>query len=147
MCSHWRSANGAKVYFVEARGIPMVDIRIVFNAGSARDAGKDGLAQLTATLLDKGVEGMDANAIAMELESLGAQLGAGSARDMAWVTLRSLSDPAMLEPAIRVFRKVLTEPTFPEKDMERERQRMLVAVLQSARPGAKQTATVVVEPI
>ena len=36
---HWQTGNGARVYYVPAPELPMVDVRVVFNAGSARDAG------------------------------------------------------------------------------------------------------------
>ena len=34
---HWKTQNGAAVYFVPSNDLPMVDVRIVFDAGSARD--------------------------------------------------------------------------------------------------------------
>ena len=33
---YWVTSNGARVYFVEARQLPMVDLRVVFDAGAAR---------------------------------------------------------------------------------------------------------------
>jgi zinc protease len=45
---HWTLDNGARVYFVESRAIPVVDVNLDFDAGSRRDpAGKAGLASLT----------------------------------------------------------------------------------------------------
>ena len=43
----WQTKNGARVLFVHAPQLPMVDVRIVFDAGSARDNGKAGLASFT----------------------------------------------------------------------------------------------------
>ena len=40
----WQTDNGAKVFYVPAPELPIVDIRVVFNAGSARDGDKAGLA-------------------------------------------------------------------------------------------------------
>ena len=52
---HWTSASGARVYFVRAPAIPMIDIAVVFDAGSRLDPpGKSGLASLAAELLDAG---------------------------------------------------------------------------------------------
>ena len=48
---HWQTENGARVYYVPAPELPIVDVRMVFSAGSARDAGQPGLARMT-----KGVE-------------------------------------------------------------------------------------------
>jgi len=125
---HWQTGNGARVYFVPAPELPIVDVGITFAAGSSRDDGQPGVAVLTSTLLDKGAAGLSADEIAIRAEALGAQLGTGSARDMAWLTLRSLSDAAYLQPALEIFRAVLTKPDFKEKDLERERERLLVAL-------------------
>ena len=125
---HWRTDNGARVYFVPAPELPMVDVQIVFNAGSARDGDSPGLAQLTHVLLDKGADGLSADAIAQRLEGVGARLGGDSLRDMALLRLRSLSDPKYLQPAVEVFAKVVAKPDFNTADLERERARMLVAL-------------------
>jgi zinc protease len=133
---HWTTASGARVYYVHAPELPMLDVRVVFDAGSARDGDRPGLALLTNSLLQQGAGELDADAIAEGLEGLGAQLGSGSARDMAWLTLRSLNDPALLDPALALFAQVLTQPRFATADVERERQRLLVRLQhQEQRPG------------
>jgi zinc protease len=128
---HWITDNGARVYFVPAPELPMVDVNITFAAGSARDAGHPGLASLTSTLLDKGAAGLSADEIAVRAESLGARLSSGSARDMAWLSLRSLSDSAHLQPGLDLLRDVAGSPDFRQADFERERERMLVALRHS----------------
>jgi len=128
---HWTTENGAQVYFVPAPELPMVDVRVVFAAGSARDATLPGLAGLTNGLLDKGAAGLSADNIADRLEGLGAQLGSGSLRDMAWVSLRSLNDAAHFDPAVDLMAKVLSQPDFNPQDIDRERERTLVALRQS----------------
>jgi len=133
---HWVTDNGARVYFVPAPELPMVDINITFAAGSARDAGHPGLASLTSTLLDKGAAGLSADEIAVRAESLGAQLSTGSARVMAWLSLRSLSDSAHLQPGIELLRDVAGSPDFRQADFERERDRMLVALRHSEQSPA-----------
>jgi len=125
---HWQTDQGTRVYFFPTPGLPMVDIRMLFAAGSAHDNGQPGLASLTNGLLDKGAAGLSANDIADWIEGLGAELSSGSLRDSAWVSLRSLSDPAQLEPAIDVMIKVISQPDFNEHDFERVRERKLVAL-------------------
>jgi len=129
---HWETKNGANVLFVRAPDLPMVDIRFVFDAGGARDAGANGLARLANALLDQGAGGLSADQIATGVENLGAQLSNGSERDMAWESLRSLSDPELLDPALDLYAKVLTAPTFAQADFERERQQMIVAAQYAA---------------
>ncbi len=125
---HWQTSNGARVYFAPAPELPMVDIQLVFNAGSARDGDRPGLAQLTHTLLDKGADGLSANQIAEQLEGVGARLGGDSLRDMATLNLRSLSDAKYLQPAVAVFAKLVAQPDFNADDLNRERERMLIGL-------------------
>ena len=70
----WTTKNGTRVLFVEAHELPMLDIRVVFDAGSARDADQPGVASLTNALLDQGAAGLDAGAIAAGFEQHGAKL-------------------------------------------------------------------------
>ena len=47
----WQTGEGAKVLFVASDALPMLDIRLVSDAGSARDGAHPGLASLTSALL------------------------------------------------------------------------------------------------
>lgn len=127
---HWQTANGARVYFVPAPELPMVDVRVVFDAGSARDNGHPGLAHLTNALLDQGAGELTADQIADRLAGLGAQLSTGAMRDMAWVSLRTLSAADRLDPAADLVAKVLTQPAFKKVAFDREQQRLIVAARQ-----------------
>jgi zinc protease len=124
----WRTENGVQVMFIEAHELPIVDVRIVFSAGAARDGDKPGLATLSNSLLMSGAGAMDADAIALRLESVGAAAGTESLRDMAIVSMRSLSDPDKLRTMTEVMRAVLTQPTFPAADIERERHQLLATL-------------------
>lgn len=124
----WETSKGARVLFVQASELPMVDIRLVFRAGAARDGDQPGVASLTNALLDQGAAGLNADQIARGLEQYGAELGNGSERDMAWLSLRSLTDRKLLDPTLELFGKLLTQPDFPQADFERERQRTLVGL-------------------
>ncbi|MFZ4698957.1 MAG: M16 family metallopeptidase [Candidatus Methylumidiphilus sp.] len=126
----WTSANGARVYFVPTEGLPLVDVRVVFDAGSARDGTQFGLATLTSGLLDTGAGQWDADAIAQRLEGVGARLGTGVSRDTAWVSLRSLTTPKLLEPALETMREIIQHPGFNVTDFEREKKNLLVGLKQ-----------------
>ncbi len=126
---NWQTGSESRVYFVESRELPMVDVRLIFDAGAAREpAGRNGLATLVNSLLDEGAGGLDATGISFEFERLGARYSAASGYDFASVSLRSLSDPALLGPALQNLRRVITEPAFPMKAVERQKQRLLIAI-------------------
>ena len=115
---------------------PMLDVRITFDAGSARDDGLSGLAVLTNGLLAEGAAGMDSQQIAEAFESVGAQFDNDALRDMALLSLRSLVDSRYLTTALETFQKVLTRPDFPDDAFERELNRMKVAVRASEQSPA-----------
>ena len=133
----WHTVNGAKVLFVHAPEIPMLDVRVVFDAGSARDADKPGLTSLTNSLLSEGAGEWNADQIAERLENVGAELEGGALRDMAWVGLRTLIEQPALDTALETLAAIITRPRFDPEDLERQRQAMQVALRQSQQsPGS-----------
>ncbi|MCB1760337.1 MAG: insulinase family protein [Gammaproteobacteria bacterium] len=133
---HWQSANGARVLFVAAPDLPMVNVRVVFDAGSARDAALPGLADMTNDLLNEGAGPWDADQIAQRLAEVGARLGSGSARDMAWVSVRTLTEEVAFERTLETLVEVLARPRFATKDLQRLRNKMQTALrLDEQKPG------------
>ncbi|MEN5302012.1 pitrilysin family protein [Pseudomonas sp. TWI628] len=122
---NWTTAEGARVLFVEARELPMFDLRVTFAAGSSQDGNTPGLATLTNAMLNEGVAGKDVTAIAEGFEGLGADFGNGSYRDMAVASLRSLSAKDKREPALKLFAEVTGKPTFPEDALKRIKNQLL----------------------
>lgn len=126
---HWTLPNGARVYFVSTRELPLLQLRVVFDAASGRDPDdKAGLALMTNRLLRHGAGALTADDIANGFENLGAEFGTECERDMAVAELRSLSDPKLLNPALDLFTKILAQPSFPEASLQLERERALVAL-------------------
>lgn len=134
---HWQTGNGARVYFVATRQLPMVDVRVMFDAGSARDGAHPGVAALTADMIAQGAGKLDADTIADRFDAVGAHFGTDAARDSAVVSLRSLTDPELLHPALQTLAQILSDPTFPAKALARERNRTLIGLqAEQQDPGA-----------
>lgn len=132
----WQTAEGARVLFVEARQLPMFDLRLTFAAGSGQDENVPGLATLTNAMLNEGVPGKDVSAIAEGFEGLGAEFGNGSYRDMAIASLRSLSAKEQREPALALFEQVIGQPSFPEDSLARIKNQLLAGFeYQKQNPG------------
>lgn len=114
---------GTPTLFVAAPELPIIDIRLTFDAGSARDAelrpGLYGLASLTSQLLDEGTSTQTTSDIAKSFEQLGAAFSAVSYRDMFTVNLRVLSDPAFFNPAIDQLLAILKDAQFPQTSIDR----------------------------
>jgi zinc protease len=126
---HWVSPSGARVYFVESRVLPMLDIQVDFAAGSMFDPeGKSGLAALTRATLDNGAGKLDETAIAEQLADIGANLGGGADTDRASVALRTLSAKDKREPALAILKTVLHQPLFDAAIFEREKARTIAGL-------------------
>ncbi|MFJ5299881.1 M16 family metallopeptidase [Pseudomonas sp. NPDC088368] len=132
----WNTAEGARVLFVEAHELPMFDMRLLFAAGSSQDGATPGIALVTNAMLNEGVKGKNVSAIAEGFEGLGADFGNGSYRDMALVSLRSLSAPEKREPALKLFSEVVGKPTFPSDSLARIKNQLLASFeYQKQNPG------------
>jgi zinc protease len=126
---HWVTPSGARVYFVESRVLPMLDIQVDFAAGSMFDpAGKSGLAALTRGALDLGAGKFDETAIAEQMADIGANLGGGADTDRANVALRTLSAKDKREPALAILKSVLHAPLFDAAIFEREKARTIAGL-------------------
>lgn len=125
---HWLTENRVPVYFVAAPQLPMVDIQVVFDAGSAQDGGLTGKALLTNAMLNEGAAGLDADQIATAFDDVGARFGNASQRDMAMLSLRSLTADLALKSALDLFHKVLSKPDFPQASFERIQKQILLGL-------------------
>ena len=135
---HWTAPTGAKVYFVETRVVPILDVQIDFAAGGVNvPAAKAGLAGLTRGLLDSGTTDMDEETISARLVDVGARLGGGVDSDRASVSLRTLSSATERNAALDLMRAVLSSPTFPVQALEREKTRSIASIREAeTRPDA-----------
>lgn len=126
---HWQTSAGVDVYFVETHELPMIDLQLVFDAGSMRDPEeKRGLSLMVNSLLNQSAEGMTADQISFEFERYGAEFSSHGGYDSASLSLRSLSDPGLLDPALENLQKLVSSPDFPVEVLERERKRAFVGI-------------------
>ena len=134
---HWHTSTGARVYFVENRDIPMLDLSIDFAAGSAFDRSeKAGVASMTNRIMRLGAEGMDQDEIARRTADIGAGISGRFDSDRAGLSMRTLSSRTEREQALEVFTRILQKPTFPVEALSREKTRLIGAIKESdIQPG------------
>jgi len=137
----WKTSNGAKVLFVPTLQLPMLDLRVIFDAGGARDGEQQGLAVFTNGMLDQGAklgeQNLNSDDIAERFDSIGARFSTASLKDMAMLSLRTLTDDAILNQSLETFNAVLHAPTFPKRDFERTQKQMLIGLkAESQSPGS-----------
>jgi zinc protease len=126
---NWVAPSGARVYFVETRVLPILDVQIDFAAGGAFvSAAKAGLAGLTRGLLEAGAGDLDEEKIAGRLVDIAARIGGGADSDRASLSLRTLSASKQREAALDLMRAVLSAPTFPQSVLEREKARSIASI-------------------
>jgi zinc protease len=112
--------NGLTVMLFEEHRLPVLSANLVLLAGSDRNpAGKPGLANFAADVLDEGTRSRSNLQIAEELAGLGASLGGGSGTDSSSLSLRSLRNTA--DKAFAVFADVVQNPAFAPEEIERVR--------------------------
>lgn len=128
----WTTAKGVPVAFVRTPELPMVDVALIFKAGSAYDGDHPGIAQVVASLLDEGTERHSADQLAQALDNVGAIYGVSVTRDMTSVRLRTLTDLQFLNPALVTFAEMVSESSFTQQTLDRVRQQVLSALKEQA---------------
>lgn len=117
--------NGATLLVAERPGVPMIVMNILLKSGAAADStGKEGLANLTAELLTRGTKKHSAQALAEELDFLGASLGVDADVETTTITLTTLTKN--LESSLSLLAEVLFTPTFPVAELEKKRKEIKV---------------------
>ena len=126
---HWITPSGTRVYFVESRSIPMLDINVDFDAGGRRvSVERAGLGGLTHTLIKAGSAARSEEEISQLIADVGAQLDGSVDRDRAGLALRTLSSERERTQAIATFAEMLQTPAFPDAAFAREKARLADAV-------------------
>lgn len=129
---HWQTKNGARVYFVETRNLPMLDVSVDFPAGSAYDTReKSGVAALTQSLLKLGAGGLSEDEISRRMADAGAQFGGRVDSDRSGMSLRTLSSPDEMKQSLDILARMLQRPEFPATVLEREKKRIIDAIRES----------------
>ncbi len=142
---HWTHASGARVYLVASPSIPMLDVQIDFDGGSRRDpAAQAGLASATAGLLSDGVAAqpgfpaLDENQLSEAWVDLGAQFGAQASADRFTLSLRTLTEPDLLQRAVALATRQIAAPAWPQAVWQRDRERILAALKEAENRPATQ---------
>ncbi len=120
--------NGVPVLFVRAKQLPMLDVAVVFHAGSLFDGKSRGRANMVSDLLAEGTTRYSAEQLALRFDDIGAEFIAIADRDKATVSLRTLTKKRYLNTAISTLNNVLTKANFPAAAVAREKKSILHAI-------------------
>ena len=119
--------NGVVLLTSEQRALPMISIELLIDAGARYDGtGKEGLANLTARLLTYGTKRRSALQISDSLDFIGASLSTGCGEDLANISMTILKKD--LATGLALLSEILTESTFPQEEIDRQKQSVLAAL-------------------
>lgn len=127
--------NGLQVLAARQAGVPLISLELVTPGGGLQDpVGKEGLASLTAAVIDEGTTRRNALEIAGQVEQLGGYLAAGVDWDEGYLATGLLAQ--YLPAGLELLAEVATEPTFPEAELDRLRKVRLTEILRRSQdPG------------
>jgi len=115
--------NGMTVFYLHSTDTPIVSVRMWLpGAGSIQEpADKEGVANLTALLMQKGTSRANAETIAEELDFMGADLSISAGDEYASVAGESLAEhfPQLLG----ITADCLAHPSFPEEEFQKEKKK------------------------
>lgn len=122
-------SNGLAVVLMEKHQVPLVQVNLMVNAGTAHDpADQRGLASITAAMMEEGAGERDALAFADAVEFLGASLSVSTGMHTTTVSL--FSTLSKLDSALTLFADAALRPRFPAEELERKRLERLTALQQ-----------------
>lgn len=106
--------NGLKLYLVEDRQYPTINMRALIHTGKVFEPGaKSGLASLTASVLRTGgTKKMTGDEIDKILETMAASVETYVAQDYGYVYVSMLKDT--VDKVLPIFADILKEPVFSE---------------------------------
>jgi len=119
--------NGLRLVLARRTGVPMVSMNLMVDAGYAADVSAEpGIASLAMDMMDEGTATRSALEISDDLAALGSNLGTDADLDTCSVSLSSLSSE--LDRSLAIFADVVMNPSFPEDELERLKQRQLATI-------------------
>ena len=127
--THTRLSNGIQVNYAQRTTVPVTQVALAFDAGTAADGPQSrGIADMTMALLDEGTSKMTSQELSEAQERLGASVGSSNAGDRSYVTLNALSPN--LAPSLDLMTDVVKDSAFRDDDLGRVRTQTLTAIAQ-----------------
>ena len=122
--------NGLKVILVEKHTLPVIEGRLILDAGAMREpAAKNGLASLTGRLLSEGTTDLTGAEIARQMDALGAQYSTGGGYSTSFADVVAIKN--VFPQAMQLAAKTVMSPSFPVTEFTRVKNQALAAYQQS----------------
>ena len=119
--------NGLRLLVREDHRLPLVSITALFRGGLlTEDAKNNGLTQLLASTITKGTTTKTAEQIAQTIEQVGGSIGADAGNNSMSVAVDVMKPDLQL--GMDVLADVLSNATFPESEVDREKMTQLASI-------------------
>ena len=133
--SDTRLANGVRLLSVANTETPTVTMQVLFDMGQRDEpAGKAGLANLTAELMNETSKNHTAAEFSEALERIGASITVSAGQYETTISLNTLA--RNFDAAMALFMERLLEPSFTEEDFNRVKAQLTEELLQAQKSGA-----------
>jgi len=138
-------SNGMKVFFARRDAVPIVSVRVAFDAGFAADPKAAlGTTALLLRLMNEGTETLDSSALARARERLGANINGFATAD--WTAFQLDAVTPNLAPSLDLLADYVRHPALAPAELERVRAQQLASIAAEMNdPGS--VATRVLYPV
>lgn len=120
MASQIVEVDGVRMIHVQNADAGMVNVDVILEVGSWHDPiGKEGLADLTASMLLRGTRTRNYRQIMDAINDLGATVDAEARKEFMIVGMDVM--PRHLPAMVKILAEILAEPSFPASEFEKER--------------------------
>ena len=122
-------SNGLKVMLVQRNSVPVVNMRMVVDAGYASDQfSKPGLSTLAMSMLREGTKTRNGIQISDQLADIGASVNTYANLDINVISMNALK--SNFDKSLDVFSDITMNPVFPEKDLDRLKKEQILNIKQ-----------------
>ncbi|GAA5038309.1 peptidase M16 [Marivirga lumbricoides] len=125
-------SNGMKIIGTESKEIPTVAIQITLNGGhqlDAKDPGKAGLAQLTASMMNEGTTSLTSEEFQEELRKIGSSISVYAGQNSTTISINTLLKN--LDKTLALTEDVLMNPRFDQADFDRNKKQTIEGIKSS----------------
>jgi zinc protease len=120
-------SNGMTLLLRENPALPIVTLQLFGKGGQRYEpADQPGISLFTIGLLTKGTKTRSKYQIAKEMEEIGGSIDSSSGRNTYNVSVSVLKED--LEKGLEILSDVVTNPSFPEEEIEKQREDTLLAI-------------------
>jgi zinc protease len=116
--------NGLTVYLMEQHEVPLIYVSAVFPAGAMKDAGKSGLASITAESLLFGTRSYTKAELEEAFDFLGSSVSVDASQEMA--SLNASFMASHQDKVLPMIKEIIVDPVFNGDEFSKKQTRLLV---------------------